>query len=321
MILRATLLTAFTIPNAWGYCEFTFNDSIGEIRNYAANGPSTESVTTPRDLADKPTIYEESLPVKGGKMIIICPTPETLGFQLNSAIGAQPAMYTSLFRLKDSGIALQFFLDYGDAALVPLQFSALKLGARAVSIQTNSPTIRIVQTGPIKDGIVIPAGLLGKVMSSDGQTFATFNLTKTIRIVGGACITPDVDVDMGHTTLTSDFKKVGSHADPVGFNIQLRDCPNFLNAVKYSIKANTSVLDATNGIVSLDATSSAQGVGLQVKRDNDQPVVFGTEYTFSEYNRAGGNFVIPFSAAYTRVSPAIKAGAANSSLTFTMSYQ
>ncbi|WLH33118.1 fimbrial protein [Pseudomonas sp. FP2196] len=320
MILRAVLLTALTIPSAWG-CGFGFSDEVDKIRDYVVRGPGAEGISTPRDINANKTIYREALPLIGNKMVIICPLfSEKLGIQINPAIGVQPNVGTSLFRLKDSGVALQFSIDSSKIALVPVEFSDLKI-LNKTEIPTPTPEVRIVQTGPIKDGTIIPAGRLASLMTSDGSTFATFNLTNAIRIVGGACITPDVDVDMGHTTKTSQFKKVGDHSDPVDFIIQLRDCPNFLNTVKYSIKANTQVIDKTNGIVSLDSTSSARGIGLQVKRDNDQPLVFGTEYTFSEYNRAGGNFVIPFSAAYTQVSPSIEAGAANSSLTFTMSYQ
>lgn len=320
MKLRVALLAFFIIPKAWGYCVFTLSDELEKIRDYRAHGPGSQFVNTPRDATGLPVIYSESMPVLGSKMTISCPFQETLGVKLNPAIGAQPGFSTSLFRLKDTGIALQFFFDSNAAALVPLQFSETSMWLRA-KIPTPSPQLRVIQTGPIKEGAMIPAGLLASVVSSDAQTFATFNLTNPIYVVAGACKTPDVSVDMTRGNKISSFKKIGSRTNPVAFNIKLVECPNFLKAVKYSIKANTKIIDANNGVVSLDAASTAKGIGLQVSRGNDQPVTIGAEYTFAGYDREGGDFMIPFSASYIQTDASIEAGIADTSLTFIMSYQ
>ncbi|MBP5946876.1 MULTISPECIES: fimbrial protein [unclassified Pseudomonas] len=320
MKLWIALLAWFIVPNAWGYCVFALNDDLDKIRDYGAHGPGSQFINTPRDATGLPVIYTESLPVVGSKMIITCPFKETLGLRLNPAIGAQPNFSTSLFRLKDTGIALQFFLDSNAAALVPLQFSDASIWLHA-KIPTPAPQLRVVQTGPIKEGAVIPAGLLASLVSSDDQTFATFNLSNPVYIVAGACKTPNVSVDMTRDNKTSSFKKIGSKTNPVAFNIQLVECPNFLKSVKYSIKANTKVIDANKGVISLDASSTAKGIGLQVSRGDDQPVVIGKEYNFAGYDRAGGDFNIPFSASYIQTDASIEAGIADTSLTFVMSYQ
>lgn len=320
MKLWIVLLASFIVPNAWGHCGFSWNDELRKVRNYGAHGPGSKFINTPRDATGLPVIYTESLPVMGSKMIITCPFTGSLGLKLNPAIGTQPNFSTSLFRLKDTGIALQFSLDSKSIALVPLQFSDISIGLRTETL-TGAPQLRVIQTGPIKEGAVIPAGLLASLVSSDDQTFATFNLSNPIYIVAGACKTPNVSVDMTRDNKTSSFKKIGSKTNPVAFNIQLVECPNFLKAVKYSIKANTKIIDANKGIVSLDASSTAKGIGLQVSRGSDQPVVIGTEYNFAGYDRAGGDFNIPFSAAYIQTDASIEAGIADTSLTFVMSYQ
>ncbi|MDR0209576.1 MAG: fimbrial protein [Pseudomonas putida] len=81
------------------------------------------------------------------------------------------------------------------------------------------------------------------------------------------------------------------------------------------------MIDAAQGVVGLNAKSSAVGIGLQIKGANGWPVPLNTPRTFTGYDTGGGNFLIPFTASYYRLATeSLRPGSANTEVTFIMSY-
>lgn len=141
-----------------------------------------------------------------------------------------------------------------------------------------------------------------------------------------SCETPDVQVEMGEH-FTRDFANYGDTSLPKAFSIKMNKCSNGLSTVKYSLSANPTApaVNATQGIVSLNKNSTAQGISLQVLDNNLQPIQLNKEYTFTPPTNTGGSFSIPMNARYIRTLPnggssPVTAGTANSEVAFVMSY-
>jgi major type 1 subunit fimbrin (pilin) len=76
-------------------------------------------------------------------------------------------------------------------------------------------------------------------------------------------------------------------------------------------------------VLALTPTSTATGIGLQLKDGNGNPLQYNTtQYTLSAYNTAtGGSYTIPLTAAYYQTAATVTPGSANATLTFTLIYQ
>lgn len=182
--------------------------------------------------------------------------------------------------------------------------------------------IALVKTGPITSGTVtggvyINAGITNNYIDLPA-VIDTFSLTSTVVTVL-ACVTPNVMVDLG-THMTSELA-TNSTTAAVPFNISLNACPSGNNTVQYQIDAVTAIVDPANSVVALDSSSRATGVGVQLLTANGTTLPLGTPLAFSDYSVGGGSFTIPLKARYYKTAATVGAGSANTSLTFTMTYQ
>lgn len=97
-----------------------------------------------------------------------------------------------------------------------------------------------------------------------------------------------------------------------------------MNGITYQIDPTTTVLNTANSVVALDASfsSPATGVGVQLLSDAGTPLPLSTPQTLNGYSSAtGGDYTIPLKARYYQTGAIVGPGAANTSMTFTMSYQ
>jgi major type 1 subunit fimbrin (pilin) len=189
--------------------------------------------------------------------------------------------------------------------------------------------VALVKTGPIAPGTVSAStmfqGALITSTTAGGWTIVAagqipFSITKTAVTVL-ACTTPNVTVTMG-SHKQSEFRGVGSATTPaVSFNIAVNSCPTGLSNVQYQFIPVNAVLDTTNGVLALSASSTATGIGVQLKDNSGKALQYNTQYTLPGYNTSGGSYTIPLTAAYYQTAPTVTPGSANALLTFTMSYQ
>jgi major type 1 subunit fimbrin (pilin) len=146
----------------------------------------------------------------------------------------------------------------------------------------------------------------------------SYSVSVTVNVL--ACTTPNVDVPMGDYS-AGDF--VGGVVKAVPFSIKLNSCPAGMTSVQYQLDPNTTVVNDAQAVVALDGTSTASGVGVQVLNSAGTAPFgkFGTLQNCNCYTNTGGNFTIPLQARYYQTGATINPGAANTSMTFTMSYQ
>lgn len=126
---------------------------------------------------------------------------------------------------------------------------------------------------------------------------------------------------MGNTPV-GEFSGIGATAARTPFELSFQNCPPGLASIDYSFAATTSVLDAINGVVALDTTSTASGVGIQLLTQGGQAVQFGTSYPLDAYDsNQTASYNVGLQVGYFQTSAAVTAGGANTAITFTMSYK
>ncbi|MEX5350808.1 fimbrial protein [Pseudomonas juntendi] len=272
------------------------------------------NLTIPPNAPDGTLVYSETQTIPLSEFE--CTTQELWGLELAPRLGPAPTTKTQEFPLGNSGLSFRIktgLVNGGTyiASLAPLKAGNYKLEGDMI--------LEIYKTGPLT-AKGIGGGDLGLVRYGP-RRIVDLVLGRDINIVVGSCETPDVAVAMGDDYKLFDFGGPGSTAREVPFNLKLNNCPQGLTKVNYQLQALTPVIDSAQGVVGLNTTSTARGIGLQIKDANGVPVPLNTPRNFSGYNTSGGNFLIPLIANYYRLgTESLKAGSANTEVTFIMSY-
>lgn len=273
------------------------------------------NLTIPTGTPDGTLVYTEAQVIPRSEFD--CTSEELWGLELAPGRGRVPKPNVEEFPLGNTGLSFRIKTKLGDglayiASLAPLRWGFYHLEGDVI--------LEIYKTGPLAPSRVVGAGDLGLVRFGP-RRIVDLVLGRDINVVAGSCETPDVAVAMGDNYKLFDFGGPGSTTREVPFYLQLNNCPAGITKINYQLQALTPVINATLGVVGLNRTSSAAGVGLQIKDANGLPVPLNTMRTFSGYPTNGTNFRVPLAANYYRVgTEPLRPGAANTEVTFIMSY-
>lgn len=192
--------------------------------------------------------------------------------------------------------------------------------------------VAVIKTGPVSTAGVIGGDTIGQatlgvnpgsgfVMDLPGTVRDMLNMSP-VAIVPSACTTPDVVVALGKHMQT-EFTGVDSTSRATSFSISLNGCPAGMTGIEYRIDPVTTVVNNAQSVVALDGSSSARGVGVQLlDSTGTAPFPLGQWTRFNEYDPAtGGSYSIPLKARYYQTDASIGVGTANTSMTFTMTYE
>ncbi|WEF28111.1 fimbrial protein [Klebsiella aerogenes] len=190
---------------------------------------------------------------------------------------------------------------------------------------------RLVVTGPVstRDGNTITniGGLLFNLTFGQGTAFYMTNgnmsiSTKATKVILESCEigTSAIEVPMG-THAIGQLSAPGDTTDRVGFSIALRGCADTVKDITYQLAPATSVLDDSLSVIALDSTSSAKGVGLQLLDNAGKALPLSKDQPFNFIPNPAGDYDIPLQARYYRLNQAISGGTANTSVTFSVTYQ
>ena len=308
-----TLLLLFNHTEAMSECRFNHPERTVEL-----NPPVMGTISIPADMENNSTVYE-AVYSPGIYFILNCSYYTPYGFVPNPELGPAPAGgYT--FPIKDSGIAIQIFnLGTTPKDAIRAHGEQIVGGQFLWGTGGGAYTFRFIKIGKIKHGTVIGPINIGAVKYG---TLTTHNITirSKLIIATASCKTPNVSVNMGDYVASGVTGSRGQ-TNPVHFDIALNECQEGISRVTYSLQANTPVIDRESGLVSLDGTSTAKGVGLRIMDGNGTPLALDRAHVFSDYDTRGGNFKLPLSAAFVHLgTQTLGFGSANTSLTFTMSY-
>ncbi len=178
-------------------------------------------------------------------------------------------------------------------------------------------TLQLVQTGPIANGSVLPAGTFanwqwGSIVPE------YFVLTNSITFVASACNVSSTSLNVTLPTVaTSAFSGKDSTAGPTPFNITMT-CPSGSTAtLAIMFTASSGVPAGYNNV--LMNTGSATGLGVELRDGSANTVVFGNTTVVG--TTPSGALSIPYTARYHAISNTITAGSVAATATFTLSYQ
>lgn len=309
--LRVLLNTAAVIVSAYSTDTLAANCAFTQGKTFTANyAAAPVALTVPRDAPAGTVVYEESItaPQQGFN----CTGSSPFIFRLNPTLGSVTTGNT--YPLGKTGLSIKVKNTQNG------YLTADRLLSGSYLDPTRTYTLEIIKSGELSSKNEVPAGNLGAHRYGD-LDLVRINLANPIILNAASCETPDVSVQMGDDYYLDEFSNIGDTSQAVKFNIGLNQCQTGIQKVTYSLKATSQVIDQQQGIVALNASSTAKGIGLKLMNDSGQPIALGTTYPFNGFNSTGTSFNIPLSAAYYRLANGeLKAGTANASVTFVMSY-
>lgn len=275
-----------------------------------ANG----SLTIPADTPNGTVVYQDTL--SGTAQSWKCTLPSQYGVFLDPRLGSITSPVTT-FPLGKTGLSFRIWMD----SMSRYEWSLQSIPPNDnYGFASGNMRLEIVKSGELASQVRIDAGTLG-TLQDDLLILKRFNLSNPIVLNAASCQTPSVPVAMGDDYQLLDFREAGAKPRTVRFNIGLNQCQTGIKKVTYSLKANTTIIDAAKGIVALNASSTAKGIGLQLMNDVGQPMALDTTYPFDAFTTTGADFKIPLSASYYRLGmDELKAGSANTEVTFIVNY-
>lgn len=184
-------------------------------------------------------------------------------------------------------------------------------------------------TGPVTPGIYSPETMvetwMNNIISIIGGANYINLMSPPITVKKLTCETPNISVDLDKH-MSSEFSGINSKSVAKAFNFEIKNCSSDMNSVNYTFKPAAGVTlkqaGTSNQYITLDGSSTATGVGIQVLYENDTLVPFNSKIKYTGYNKTtGGSYTIPMKARYIQTASTITGGTANSAVEFTMSYE
>lgn len=137
----------------------------------------------------------------------------------------------------------------------------------------------------------------------------------------GTCTTPDINVVLPPAP-TNSFTGVGSNVGETPFDLRFNNCPSGLSSIKYTLAPTTTVINAADGIVGLNGTSTARGVAIRVSQGNGAPLQLNTGYLVESYDASqAGDYRVGLRAAYRQTEATVVPGSAATALTMSVLYK
>jgi len=165
---------------------------------------------------------------------------------------------------------------------------------------------------------------VGTTESLGGGTYLIGQMLQgTVNFVGGGtCTTPNVSVKLPDVG-TSEFSGPNSILYTTPFELKFQNCPPGLYGIGYHFTPTTSIVDAAQGVIALDGSATATGVGLKLTENSGAALKFGQANTYQlPYDPAIVNsYTVPLKVAYYQTDNVVTSGAVSSSMTVTLKYQ
>lgn len=189
--------------------------------------------------------------------------------------------------------------------------------------------VQFYVTGPLTTGeypaeTIVEAWMNNIVSTSGGANYVTLKLP-AITVKALTCETPNITVNLDKYS-RSDFSGINSKSPAKVFNFQIKNCSTGMNSVNYTFAPAAGVTlkesGTANQYITLDGSSTASGVGIQVLYNDGTIVPFNSKIKYTGYSKTtGGSYTIPMKARYIQTASNINGGTANSAVEFTMSYE
>ncbi len=314
-----TTLLLFHSAGAVANCYIDDNGQAGDGKPRVINFSAPSTLNIPADSSSL-TVLDVTTSGLNKHIRPVCIPEENSGFQLNPALGSQPAKGT-VFTLRNTGLDLRLRIEGFSAFFSKLDPQPSFIAKTGMLIKDGPYRLFLIKNRTIEPGTTIPAGLLGTWVTSSGYVIASFNLLNPINVVAASCTVNDVNVAMGNDYRLHQLENVGDTTPPVAFKIPVVGCDKSINKIQIRLSATTPIVDKDTGTVELDQYSTARGIGLKITNALVGNILMDKTYTLSSFTSGAETAEANFFAAYTRIPGAeFRAGSANTSINFVMSY-
>lgn len=302
--------------------------------------------------------------VRSNFTVINAPSGPAVPFS-SQAYSAGPIFPTNV-----SGVGVMVWyagIPFSD--VTPYPYTTYTLGGPGDAGVKSVFDISLIKTGPIASGSIVNASSFPTVAivvpAASGYsglplTTMTVNFVGSVNFVASTCTTPDLNVNMGTYEVSDNFKQVGSVTPWIDASITLQNCPTFsgryadggtsqistgtstatgttktASILTVTLTPNTPVIDATNGVIGVDAQRSsgapATGIGLQLgytptnyAASPTTPASIwtsGASWNIQPPSDGRNSFKIPLAARYYQTASRVTAGPANTAVTFNIDYK
>lgn len=116
---------------------------------------------------------------------------------------------------------------------------------------------------------------------------------------------------------------IGQSSNMIPFDIQL-NCESLLSGsfdVMMQLDGDAVSGLSDIGVIALNSSSTASGVGVQILNENQQPVALASPFNVASYPLSAALITVPLYARYYQIKESVGAGSANAVATYTISYQ
>ncbi|MDX7986994.1 type 1 fimbrial protein [Xenorhabdus sp. 12] len=182
----------------------------------------------------------------------------------------------------------------------------------------------------VKIGDILSGGQMGgeiaRGIALEKSNFQYLSLkiagSVNVKLVYPSCTlkTPSIDVPLGDVS-KSDFKGIGTEAQPKQFNIDL-ECssgsPEKISHPKMTLEDVTFPSNHSD-ILTLSKNSTAEGVGIRIYH-NQNPVKYQPNSKLQLGAFGNGHYSVPFQANYIQTGSTITPGSVHANVTFKLFY-
>ncbi|BCV60088.1 hypothetical protein TUM17384_40330 [Shewanella algae] len=225
---------------------------------------------------------------------------------------------------------------------------------RNYKYKNSDITLLLIKTGKVQPGTIrgmnLPTASIRFKAPGTNILWARVKIRGTINIVSQTCNISNVNVPMGQHKIGDKLTKTGAKTGWFDASIRLTNCPRFYgtlndgnntyynhttgasntgtytkNILGVSISPNTSIIDNSQGIMSIKSTTnSAKGVAIQLAEFSNgfnQYIKFGNLLNYTLLNNNRTTFTIPLKARYIQTESKVTPGRADATATFTLTYK
>lgn len=317
-VICILLLLALVPTNASANCSF--DQSGGNWRNPVYYTPSPvnftlpSTLTIPFNLSTNAVISTPVSATPSSPPDVTCSYGTNYGVQ-NLVGGAPTGGSNYIYPTSVPGLGYQL-IHANDTSnfMGPYPTYTTTGGSSTYSVGS---TLQLVQTGPIANGSVLPAGTFanwqwGSIVPE------YFVLTNSVTFVASACNVSPTSLSVALPTVSAGaFSGKDSTTGATSFTIA-GTCPSGSTAtLAITFAASSGVPAGYNNV--LKSTGSATGLGVELRDGNGNTVVFGNPMGVGP--APSGVLSIPYTARYHATSNTVTAGSVAATATFTLSYQ
>lgn len=309
--------------NSWAGCSVS-----GGAYNYSAT-LTAQNLSVPRDKQPGSAIGNV-MPIGAGVAKTITCSGGASWTHLKFGTALTPSDIPGIYKTNVEGIGIKVWDDFSGTVVVENDIKRWYLitnnatyngGAWLTNIKAQYYVIGPVGAGTVSPAFTVEAWANTATTTSGGALYNMLTVSGSTVVTSAACETPDISVNLNKHDSDA-FPQVGSTSPATPFNFKMNNCGAGLTSVSYTFKPAPGITLEGSGAgqyLTLDSSSTASGVGVQVLYENGTPVPFNTKTQFTGYTGAG-SYTIAMKARYIRTGK-ITGGTANSVVEFDMTYE